>query len=722
VSSAHAAWYAERLSRELFANPHSLSAASGRATAALDEARRRLLALLGVDESTHAVVFTANTSGALRLVGELFKWSASSRFAYLLEVHNSLLGVREYAAERGARLVPFRLPWPPPLPARLPSELEAEGAAEGEEATGLLLLAGLPLQCNFTGLRVPAVEYVRALRERGWHVLLDAAGSCAALELDLRACPADFVALSLAKLFGLPPLGALILRRDAEHLLRKHYFAGGTVLAVSVLERRHALQPELSRRLEDGTPPFLAAAALPWAFDRVARLGARRICLHARALALWTARQMRHLRHPSGARLVELYGYREDEREADDAEVHGPVVAFNLRREDGLYVPLAEVLALAGLHGIALRTGCFCNPGACLTWLGLEAEHIFEARERGAVCGLDTGRPSARPLGAVRVSFGYASTFEHARRLIRFLADCFLAHPPAPGPGLVSAPALVPSLSEMYLYPIKSCGAFAVREWPLGAAGLLYDREWALLDAEGRVLSLRREPRLALVRPEIDRAAGLLRLRAPAMPELGEACLVLDAAAAAAQDDYVVVESEVFGLEPDLRRYREAHPAVQWFRALLGRHEGVQLVRRVREPGREEALGFANESQLLLISEASLEALRARLGREGEALQARQFRPNLVVRGTPAWAEDTWQRLSIGPHRLRLYSPCSRCGMVNIDPETGRSHPASQPLRCLSTFRRGQQGILFGIHLSRDRSAPASSEPLSVGLPLVLLQ
>ena len=65
-------------------------------------------------------------------------------------------------------------------------------------------------------------------------------------------------------------------------------------------------------------------------------------------------------------------------------------------------------------------------------------------------------------------------------------------------------------LTAIYVYPIKSCAAFETRSWPLGPNGLLLDREWALVGADGAALTLRQAPRLAAIRPRIDLAAGAL--------------------------------------------------------------------------------------------------------------------------------------------------------------------------------------------------------------------
>ena len=91
-----------------------------------------------------------------------------------------------------------------------------------------------------------------------------------------------------------------------------------------------------------------------------------------------------------------------------------------------------------------------------------------------------------------------------------------------------------------------------------------------------------------------------------------------------------------------------------------------------------------------------------------------RFRPNLVVSGCDAHAEDDWRRLRIGDVTLRVVKPCSRCIIPTIDPQTGRR--AAEPLRTLATYRRRDQQVLFGQNLVHD--GPGT---LRLGMPVDIL-
>jgi hypothetical protein len=88
--------------------------------------------------------------------------------------------------------------------------------------------------------------------------------------------------------------------------------------------------------------------------------------------------------------------------------------------------PCREVEKLAALRHLLLRTGCFCNPGACAHHLGLSPAQLRANYEAGHVCWDDRDVVDGRPTGAVRVSYGYMSTYEDARAVIEFIRDYFV--------------------------------------------------------------------------------------------------------------------------------------------------------------------------------------------------------------------------------------------------------------------------------------------------------
>ena len=244
------------------------------------------------------------------------------------------------------------------------------------------------------------------------------------------------------------------------------------------------------------------------------------------------------------------------------------------------------------------------------------------------------------------------------------------------------------TLAEIHVYPIKSCRGFAVEDWPLEDAGLAHDREWMVVTPEGRFLTQREHPRLALVAPRLE--AGLLLLAAPAMPELA-----LPLAGTAAVRDVVVWRTAVRALDA-------GDEAARWFSDFLGR--AVRLVRfdpherRLSSPDWAGDTGavtrFSDGYALLALSRASLDDLNARLP---APLPLDRFRPNLLLDGLPPYGEDELRDFAIGGMRLRGVKPCTRCSITTTRQSTGELDGV-EPLRTLKTYRWDRElgGVTFG--------------------------
>ena len=392
----------------LFGNPHSEHRPSRASAEIIESARDTILRFLGVDALTHDVVFTANTTAAIKLVAESYPFASDTPCILSADNHNSVNGIREYARRAGA---PVRyLPLDEELRLRAAEELLAQ---EPTHARGLV---AFPAQSNFSGVRHP-LSLVRHAQSLGYDVLLDIAGFAPSHAVDLRDCPADFAALSFYKLFGFPTgLGALVARREALDRLRRPWFAGGTVAYASV----HADTHRLRRRhegFEDGTQNFLGIAALAAGFALLDEVDMARLSDHVARLAAQFLSELTALRHANGAPVAHVYGPR-------DMQWRGGTIAFNICDRDGNVIPYSVVEVTATRADIAVRGGCFCNPGCAEAALALDP-----ARTAACLATLGTDFTAGRfadclgsPVGAVRVSFGLANNDEDIRRAIGFLA------------------------------------------------------------------------------------------------------------------------------------------------------------------------------------------------------------------------------------------------------------------------------------------------------------
>jgi uncharacterized protein YcbX len=262
----------------------------------------------------------------------------------------------------------------------------------------------------------------------------------------------------------------------------------------------------------------------------------------------------------------------------------------------------------------------------------------------------------------------------------------------------------MPSISQLNVYPIKSCAGVARDTVRLTAYGLEHDRNWMVIDAAGRFVTQRTHPRLALVQPTL--AGDALVVSTPGMAALE---LPLDPAALAGAP---VVSATVWS--DTVAALDAGEVAARWFSEVLG--APMRLVRF--DPSQQRiasrkwtgdataTVRFADGFPLLVLGSASLDDLNARLASKGvDRIPPDRFRPNLVLDGLDAYEEDYTETLRVtangGEVELRIVKPCTRCPIPTIDQARGAPDPRwpSEPTDTMSTYRSDSRvggGITFG--------------------------
>ncbi|CRM20006.1 hypothetical protein H097_23534 [Pseudomonas sp. FH4] len=265
-------------------------------------------------------------------------------------------------------------------------------------------------------------------------------------------------------------------------------------------------------------------------------------------------------------------------------------------------------------------------------------------------------------------------------------------------------------LSALYRYPLKSGKAETLAHIGLDKLGLDGDRRWMLVDeASGRFLTQRAVAQMSQL-SALWSASGGLTLSGTGRPTLEVALPGADA------------ELRGVTIWRDTLRVPDAgDEAARWVSDFIGKP--TRLVQVPLERARTTAAGygkdddqvaFADGFPLLLIGQASLDDLSQRIGRPMEMLR---FRPNLVIEGSEAFAEDGWKRIRIGDVELRVVKSCSRCILTTIDPATGERSADRQPLATLETYRKEPDGVMFGQNLVNDGVGR-----LEIGMPVTILE
>lgn len=242
-------------------------------------------------------------------------------------------------------------------------------------------------------------------------------------------------------------------------------------------------------------------------------------------------------------------------------------------------------------------------------------------------------------------------------------------------------------LSEISIYPVKSCAGISLSSAVLDRFGPAGDRRWMFVSKGGDFMSQREMPAMALIRVAVSE--GGIRLAR------GDSSIDIEEPGASAPVRQVRI------WEDRVAARDAGDEAATWASAQFG--VSCRLVFMPEETVRRvdgawasagETVGFADGFPLLLISRASLDDLNARLP---APVPMNRFRPNLVVTGCDPFAEDGWRRIRIGTMTFDVAKPCSRCVIPSIVQETAARDPHIN--RALAGFRRRDGQIFFGQNL-----------------------
>ncbi|MEV6977795.1 MOSC N-terminal beta barrel domain-containing protein [Kitasatospora sp. NPDC093806] len=266
-------------------------------------------------------------------------------------------------------------------------------------------------------------------------------------------------------------------------------------------------------------------------------------------------------------------------------------------------------------------------------------------------------------------------------------------------------------LTGLHVYPVKSMYRLSPESVAVEPWGLAGDRRWMLADATGRFVSQREDASIGQVRTELT-ATGSLVLTTP-----GGARAEIPAPSLAAGDP--VSEVEVWGARfPAAEAAKEAQ---LWIAEHVGDYRLVHLDDprarpadpKFSEPG--DTVSMADGYPLLLANTASLDALNELIATEhpesAQPLPMERFRPNVVVSGDAAWAEDGWRRIRIGELTFRVVKPCGRCVITTTDQESGERR-GPEPLRTLARHHKLLKKAAFGQNLIADRPAGVEGDVL----------
>lgn len=252
-------------------------------------------------------------------------------------------------------------------------------------------------------------------------------------------------------------------------------------------------------------------------------------------------------------------------------------------------------------------------------------------------------------------------------------------------------------VAALFIYPLKSAAAIAVTEMQFDEIGATNDRRWMLVDSQGTALTQRDAPALSRVTATPGQHAYTLLLHAPGMQPV----------LATVSSESTHVQVNIWGDVVDAMDAGDE--AASWCATVAGipcrlvridPHAVRPLAPKYAGPieSTNRHVAFPDGSPALLLSNASISALNARLIQAGElAVGVERFRPNILLEGVEPHAEDSWSDIQIGSMQFGVGSTCPRCVMTTVDQAMGK-RTGAEPLRLLSTYRREDGGVMFGVN------------------------
>ncbi|KYN27886.1 Molybdenum cofactor sulfurase, partial [Trachymyrmex cornetzi] len=685
----------------LYGNPHSIG--NSLTHDIIDRMRYRILSHFNTNPDEYTVIFTSGATASLKIIAEGFRFTTdennktamsphSGSFVYVQDNHMSVLGMRDVIAAKGANAIyldhdqAFQIFSQPSTPHDL---------NERQSSNSLFAFSA---QCNFSGLKYPlkwisdthagTLSVFARKPSTRWYVLLDAASFAATNKLDLSIYKPDFLCLSFYKMFGYPTgIGALLVKNKSSDVLDKMYYGGGTVDIALSSERFHRKRQILYERFEDGTVPFLSIVSLQYGFEILSKLSMDQISKHVFSLAKTLHHSLLTLHHCNGKPVVKLYS----DSDYEDRSLQGGIVAFNVMRSNGQYVGYMEILNMAAIFKIHLRTGCFCNPGACQRHLSFSTKEILKYYEAGYVCGGETDLINGKPIGAVRISFGYMSTIKDVQTVLlmitKFIDEpCIRKIPECKNTQINKC-----TLQRLFIYPIKSCGAYEITDsWNLNSKGLEYDKEWMIMTSSGTCLTQKYHTNLYLLKPVILRKQNIMRLTYPGRP-------TIDVSLENVYEKSMEYQSRIH--ESKVQDIDCGSKVSEWLSLALGK-PNLRLIRQSRERqknGLDKAL-LSNQASYLAVNEASVSWFIDKISDDLNFQKdiVHQFRANIIVEGCEAFDEMQWKHVRIGNNNFNVNGSCARCQMIS---DQITDEKIIEPLRTLAEELHGK--LRFGICLTR---------------------
>ncbi len=267
-------------------------------------------------------------------------------------------------------------------------------------------------------------------------------------------------------------------------------------------------------------------------------------------------------------------------------------------------------------------------------------------------------------------------------------------------------------LSEINIYPIKSFGGISLENTTVEKRGLRFDRRWMLVDEKNNFLTQRDFPKMATIGVEI------LKKGLRVSQNKNEIIIPFES------NTNETANVKIWQSRCRAKVYE--NEINNWFsdilqtdcRLVLMPEETRRKVNYFYAVHKDDTVSFADGYPFLLIGKGSLEDLNSRLE---NPVPMNRFRPNFVVSGADAFAEDSWKQIKIGACVFHVVKPCGRCVITTIDQASGEKQSV-EPLKTLASYRIPKRSIKKKILFGQNLIAENAGEVLKVGDKVEIMQ
>jgi uncharacterized protein YcbX len=239
-----------------------------------------------------------------------------------------------------------------------------------------------------------------------------------------------------------------------------------------------------------------------------------------------------------------------------------------------------------------------------------------------------------------------------------------------------------PQIHQLWVYPVKSLRGIELQHSAISQQGLAHDRQWMLVMPNGRFVTQRQVPHMALINTAIS----------------GQNLILSQAGKGSVEIPMEQTSGEIFDgtVWRDSVEVQEASEAAShWLTETLKAPQPLKLVRMKPDYqrqhcnperfGREHHTHFADAAPFLIANQASLDALNQHLESKGrDPVDIRRFRPNIVIEGLPAFSEHNLTEIELGGVKFKLVDHCERCTITTINPDTAAKDPNQETYKYLA--------------------------------------